>query len=68
MVRQMPKMKTRKSIAKRVKITARGKLFRRRPGGAHLKSRKTPKRIRRFRRAAELSPSYRQTVRRMLGI
>jgi large subunit ribosomal protein L35 len=64
----MPKMKTRKSIAKRVKITARGKLFRCRPGGAHLKSRKTPKRIRRFRKQCELSPCYSRTVRRMLGI
>jgi len=31
----MPKQKTRKSIAKRVKVTARGKLLRNRPGAGH---------------------------------
>ena len=36
----MPKQKTRKSIAKRVKVTARGKLLRNRPGASLLKSRR----------------------------
>ena len=61
------KIKTRKSVAKRVKVTARGKLKRRRPGGSHLRSRKPPKRIRRFRKEADVPDSfYRQTMR-LLG-
>ncbi|HUS47754.1 MAG TPA: 50S ribosomal protein L35 [Phycisphaerae bacterium] len=61
-------MKTRKSVAKRIKVTARGKLLRRRRGAGHLKSSKTPKRRRRFRRPAGVSPGFAKQVRRLLGI
>lgn len=64
----MPKVKTRKSVAKRIKVTARGKLLRRKPGSGHLKSRKTPKQIRNFRREAELAPAFAKQARAMLGI
>ena len=64
----MPKVKTNKAIAKRIKVTAGGKLKRRRAGGGHLKSRKPPKRIRRFRKEADLSPGFAKQARRMLGI
>ena len=63
----MPKMKTRKAVGSRVKITARGKVMRRRPGSGHLKSRKSPKRIRRFRTSAALAPAYAKRAKRMLG-
>ena len=63
----MPKMKTNKLAAKRVKVTARGKLLRARPGAGHLKSRKTPKQLRRFRKPAEISKAFEKTVRRLLG-
>jgi large subunit ribosomal protein L35 len=63
----MPKMKTRKAIAKRVKVTARGKMLRNRPGSGHLKSRKSPKRLRRFRTRAAVSPAFAKQARRMLG-
>jgi large subunit ribosomal protein L35 len=46
----MPKMKTNKAIAKRVKITARGKVLRRKAGSSHLRSVKSPSRLRRFRK------------------
>jgi len=34
----MPKQKTHKGLAKRVKVTARGKVKHRRAGGSHLMS------------------------------
>ena len=64
----MPKMKTNKAISKRVKITARGKVMRRRPGAGHLKSRKSPSRIRRFRKGARMSPAFSKHAKRMLGL
>lgn len=64
----MPKVKTRKSVAKRIKVTARGKLLRRKPGSGHLKSCKTPKQIRNFRREVELTPAFAKQARAMLGI
>jgi len=63
----MPKMKTNKAVAKRVKVTARGKVMRRRPGAGHLKSRKSPSRIRRFRKSATLSPAFAKQAKRVLG-
>lgn len=64
----MPKMKTNKSVAKRIKVTARGKLIRHRAGAGHLKSRKSPRRIRRFRAPAKVSNSFARQARRMLGV
>ena len=45
----MPKKKTKKMVAKRIKLTARGKLKYRQPGRGHLlhwKSRKTKRHMR----------------------
>ena len=64
----MPKVKTRKSIAKRIKVTARGKLLRRRPGAGHLKSRKNPRQIRKFREEVELAPAFAKQAKTMLGM
>jgi large subunit ribosomal protein L35 len=64
----MPKQKTRKSVAKRIKITARGKLLRRMPGAGHLKSRKTAKRIRRFRKERPVAKQFERCARRLLCI
>ncbi|WP_372366615.1 50S ribosomal protein L35 [Candidatus Uabimicrobium sp. HlEnr_7] len=46
----MPKQKTNKSVAKRVKITAKGKLVRNRPGRRHLQAAKTSKTRRQLRK------------------
>ncbi|MBN1942043.1 MAG: 50S ribosomal protein L35 [Phycisphaerae bacterium] len=64
----MPKMKTNKSAVKRVKVTGSGKIKRRSPGAGHLKSRKSPKRLRRFRKVKDVSPPFARHIRRMLGI
>ena len=45
-------IKTKKSVAKRFKITATGKVLRRRAGRRHLLQTKSPKRRRRLRGAA----------------
>ena len=48
----MPKQKTHKGLAKRVKVTGTGKLKHRRAGASHLMSVKNAKRRRRIRTAA----------------
>jgi large subunit ribosomal protein L35 len=50
----MPKMKTRKAVAKRVHITGTGKLMRNKQGKSHLLSTKSAKRRRAFRRKAQI--------------
>ncbi|MFW6062387.1 MAG: 50S ribosomal protein L35 [Planctomycetota bacterium] len=63
----MPKMKTNKSVAKRIKITGTGKMMRRMPGAGHLKSRKTQKQIRRFRKDRQLAKGFSNQARKLLG-
>ncbi|MFH1716858.1 MAG: 50S ribosomal protein L35 [Planctomycetota bacterium] len=54
----MPKQKTHKGLSKRVKITATGKVNRKRAGGGHLMSGKSAKRRRRISSTAVMtSPS-----------
>ena len=64
----MPKGKTRKSIAKRVKVTGTGRLFRRKPGSGHLKSRKTSKQLRSYRKTTEVPKGFQRQIKRMLGM
>ncbi len=46
----MPKLKTRKAVAKRIKITAEGKIKFNQPGRRHLLQTKTSKRKRQLRK------------------
>ena len=62
----MPKMKTRKGIAKRFKVTKRRKILRRKGGKGHLLTVKTKKRKRSLRRAALVSKSERKKILRLL--
>jgi len=64
----MPKQKTNKSLAKRLKVTGTGKLMRHKAGAGHLRSRKSPKRLRGFRKPTELKRAFRKQARRLLGI
>ena len=64
----MPKRKTNKSMAKRLKVTGRGKIMRHRPGAGHLKSVKTPSRIRRFRKTAAIHKSFMKQAKILLGV
>jgi large subunit ribosomal protein L35 len=64
----MPKMKTHKGVAKRVKITGTGKVMRRKPGSSHLKSPKTKKQLRDFRKDKQVSKAFSKHARGLLGI
>ncbi|MCD6363600.1 MAG: 50S ribosomal protein L35 [Synergistetes bacterium] len=59
-------MKTRKSVAKRFKITATGKVKYMKTGRSHLLRRKSPKRKRQLRRDAFLGGSDAYNVKEML--
>jgi len=62
----MPKMKTNKAVAKRVKITGRGKVMRHRVGASHLKSVKSPTQLRRMRKSVVLTGAVAKTARLMI--
>jgi large subunit ribosomal protein L35 len=51
----MPKMKTRKSAAKRFKMTGTGKFMRNRAGGRHILTKKSRKRKNRLGKAVATS-------------
>ncbi|SDZ29464.1 LSU ribosomal protein L35P [Proteiniborus ethanoligenes] len=52
----MPKMKTHRGAAKRFKKTGTGKLKRYKAYKSHLTGKKSPKRVRRLRKATLVSP------------
>lgn len=64
----MPKIKTKRSVAKRVKVTGSGKLQRQRTfsGCHHLLERKSPKRRRGFRKIASVSASDAKKIKRWI--
>ncbi|HEY8862561.1 MAG TPA: 50S ribosomal protein L35 [Candidatus Dormibacteraeota bacterium] len=64
----MPKLKTRKGIAKRVRVTGTGKLMRASSFKSHLLEHKSQKRKRNYENKQAVSKSDRKTVRRALGI
>jgi large subunit ribosomal protein L35 len=62
----MPKLKTKKGVAKRFKITKSGKIKKRRANRGHILSKKSAKRKRKLRRSSYLTPMDAKKVRRML--
>ena len=64
----MPKMKTHKGTAKRIKLTSSGKLTRRRASGGHLLAKKSKSRKRAINRSAEITGSMKKNAKRALGI
>jgi len=58
--------KTKKSVAKRFKLTARGKLMRRTPGFRHLLAAKTTKQKRRATKDKLVSPGHAKALIRCL--
>ena len=62
----MPKMKTRKAIAAKVKVTGTGKLLRRQAGKRHLATGKSSKRKRQLGRPALISESFLKTYKRLI--
>lgn len=63
----MPKMKTHKGVAKRVRITRKGKVMLRRAGRRHLLSVKSAKRRRALRRVRVASPADAARIKKLLG-
>ena len=59
----MPKQKTHKGLSKRVKITASGKVKRKRAGAGHLMSGKNAKRRRRVTGSAVMTTAMAKTAR-----
>jgi large subunit ribosomal protein L35 len=64
----MPKMKTHKGTAKRIKVTSTGKLTRRRAFGAHLLAKKSKSRKRAINTPAIVSGGQAKNIKRALGI
>lgn len=64
----MPKIKTRKGLAKRIRATRTGKLMRAHAWKSHLLEHKSQERKRNYRSSAEVAKSDRKQVRRGLAI
>ena len=62
----MPKMKTHRGAAKRLRITRTGKVLHRKATGNHMLTKKTGSRRRRVEGMSEVE-AERRTIRRLLG-
>ncbi|OGG31052.1 50S ribosomal protein L35 [Candidatus Gottesmanbacteria bacterium RIFCSPLOWO2_02_FULL_38_8] len=62
----MPKQKTRKTVAKRFKITARGKVFRGHQYSSHRKFHKSKRLIRSYKRPIQLSSKQEKQIKKLL--
>jgi len=58
-------MKTHKSISKRFKVTASGKVLKRKAGQDHFNSRESGKTVRNKRRDVQMSESFVKTIKRL---
>lgn len=64
----MPKLKTHKGTAKRVKLTGSGKVVRQRAFGGHFLAKKSKSRKRAINTSAEVTGSMKKNVKRALGV
>lgn len=62
----MPKMKTRRSAAKRYKISPNGKVKYKKQGLRHILTKKTTKRKRRLRKTGVLSPAEQRRAKKLV--
>jgi large subunit ribosomal protein L35 len=62
----MPKMKTNRGAAKRLRKTGRGKIRRLKANKSHILTKKTTKRKRRLRKAVLVSPADKRRMERLL--
>ena len=63
----MGKMKTRKSLIKRFRITKNGKILRRQSFRRHLKAGKSKKRLRNLKKTVELKGFYARKIHKATG-
>ncbi len=64
----MPKLKTHKGTAKRIKLTSTGKLTRRRAFGGHMLAKKSKSRKRNINTTAFVTGAMAKNVKRALGV
>lgn len=64
----MPKLKTHKGTAKRIKLTSTGKLTRRRAFGNHMLSKKSKSRKRNISTPATITGGMAKNAKRALGV
>jgi len=64
----MPKLKTHKGTAKRIKLTSSGKLLRRRAFGGHMLAKKSKSRKRAINTTGTISGSMAKNAKRVLGV
>ena len=64
----MPKMKTKKAVKARFKLTGKGKLKRTRPGMRHILTKKTSKRKRRLKSSALIHKTQEKMYKKTLGL
>jgi large subunit ribosomal protein L35 len=64
----VPKLRTRKGLSDRVRVTRNGKLMRKHAWKSHLLEHKSAKRKRDFRSAEQISAADARQVRRALGV
>ncbi len=62
----MPKLKTRKAVAKRFKLTKTGKIKRMQAGRSHILTKKARARKRHLRKSTLVSSSFLKRVKRQL--
>jgi large subunit ribosomal protein L35 len=64
----MPKLKTRRSVAKRFKVTGKGKLKRSHAYAGHILTKKSSKRKRNLRQSGLVNANDTARMKKMLGI
>jgi large subunit ribosomal protein L35 len=64
----MPKLKTHKGTAKRVKLTSNGKLIRRRAFGTHFLQKKSQSRKRVIATGAQINGKIAKNIKKALGV
>lgn len=64
----MPKMKTKKAVSHKVKLTGTGKLLRRQSGKRHLLTKKTSKRKRQLGKAMTVAETHLKTYKRLMCV
>lgn len=64
----MPKQKTHKGLSKRVKVSATGKVMRKRAGAGHLMSGKSGNRCRNLGKSVCMSGTMARKIKQALGV
>lgn len=64
----MTKVKTKKAVKARFKVTATGKLMQGHPGKRHILSKKSSKRKRQLKKQSEVNKAQAKTYARLMGV